>query len=513
MTTTTVTLEQALALIANLQNEVGELKEQLAWFKRQMFGQRSEKVVDDGSRQLSLPGFENITPGLSKEKVAVPGHERTKHKRNGENKIAFPEDLPVERQVLDLPEEEKICSITGKALVKIGEEISRKIAHRPGSYYIKEIVRPKYAGSAYGEAGVRTANLPDTLLNRCQADESFLADVIVKKFADSLPLYRQSEILAREGIRVSRQVLCQWIQRCGEALKPLYLEMTARVLGSRNVFVDETPISMLDPGKGKVHQAYMWVIVGGQEKNPPYRIYNFRTNRCHNNAIEVLTGYDGVVHSDKYGAYEALANKKRFIWCPCYSHIRRKFFDAESKDPEFRKWVLRKIKYLFMLERVAWARSPEERLWIRQKKEIPIIDELIRVIKDQLTQGMALPKSKLREALGYFYALVPHLKNYTQHAYARLDNNVAERAVRPLAVGRKNWLFVGSEEGGENAAVLLSLVQSCRAIGVNPREYLEDVMIRLGSHNSQKLYELLPDFWAAAQPQAAPLSSLTPVSK
>jgi transposase len=153
-----------------------------------------------------------------------------------------------------------------------------------------------------------------------------------------------------------------------------------------------------------------------------------------------------------------------------------------------------------MLERVAWARSEEERLKIRLEKEVPIIDELIAVVKNRLVDGKILPKSKFREALGYFYGLVPHLKNYTKYAWARLDNNVAdERAVRPLAIGRKNWLFVGSEDGGEAAAVLLSLVQTCRAIEVNPRDYLEDVMRRLQSHPANKLHELLPDEWATAK--------------
>ena len=171
------------------------------------------------------------------------------------------------------------------------------------------------------------------------------------------------------------------------------------------------------------------------------------------------------------------------------------FIEAESGDPKFRDWVLRKIRYLFMFEKVAWARSEEERLRIRQEKEIPIIDELILAIKSKLIDGKILPKSKFKEALGYFFGLIPHLKNYTKHAFARMDNNVAERAVRPLAIGRKNWLFIGNEDGGEAAAVIFSLIQTCRAMNVNPREYLEDVMRRLMSHNSQKLHELLPDQW------------------
>jgi len=247
----------------------------------------------------------------------------------------------------------------------------------------------------------------------------------------------------------------------------------------------------------KIHQAYMWVVVGGKGSDPPYRAYHFRLNRKHEHAEELLKNYQGVFHSDKYGCYEKLAKDKRFTWCPCFSHIRRKFFEAEGG--KFRDTVLRKIRYLFLYERVAWARSPEERITIRKEKEIPIIDELIVMVKEKLQDHRLLPKSKLREALGYLCSLTPYLKNYTQHSEARLDNNVAERAIRPLALGRKNWLFVGSNEGGEVAAILFSLVQSCKAIQVNPQKYLEDVMRRLMSHNSQKLHELLPDEWAKAQ--------------
>ncbi len=195
-----------------------------------------------------------------------------------------------------------------------------------------------------------------------------------------------------------------------------------------------------------------------------------------------------------------LANAKKIIWCPCWAHIRRKFFEAESGDPKFRDWVLRKIRYLFMFEKVAWARSEEERLRIRLEKEVPIIDELISAIKGKLIDGRILPKSKYREALGYFCGLIPYLKNYTMHPNAHLDNNVAERAIRPLAIGRKNWLFVGNEDGGKAAAIVLSLIQTCRGLGLNPREYLEDIMRRLMSHSAQKLEELLPDRWLAARP-------------
>ena len=241
----------------------------------------------------------------------------------------------------------------------------------------------------------------------------------------------------------------------------------------------------------------MWVTAGGEGSNPPYRAYHFRTSRKHEHARELLKDYKGTFHSDKYGCYEKLAQEKRLTWCPCYSHIRRKFFEAEGA--EFREKILRKIRHLFLYERVAWKKGPEERLQIRQEKEVPIIDEIISLCIEKIKDHRLLPKSKLREALGYLLSLRPYLKNYTEHANAHISNNVAERAIRPLALGRKNWLFLGSEEGGEVAAILFSLVQSCKASGVNPEKYLTDVMKRLMSHNAQKLHELLPDQWAKAQ--------------
>lgn len=501
----TDTLEQAKSLIdlqrkeiENLQKQVSSLTEQLAWFTKQLFGKRSEKSIDPSVKEILLPGFESL-PAQQPLEQEVLAHKRRIKNEDNRSTLTFPENLPVERTVLDLKEEEKVCPETGKVLVKIGEDVSQKLAHRPGSYYIKETIRPKYAASKDGEATIIAVDLADSLLPRSKADESLLADILVKKFADHQPLYRQSEILAREGINISRQLLAKWVIKCGLALKPLYNKMTSLVLESKNLFIDEVPVDMLSPGKGSVQQTYMWVMVGGKAANPAYRVYNFRVDRRHIHAEELLKEYQGILHSDKYGAYEKLAARKQFIWCPCWAHIRRKFFEAEGGDPEFRKLVLRKIKYLFMFERVAWNRSEEERLQIRQEKEIPIIDELINLIKEKLVNGEVLAKSKFKEALGYFCSLIPYLKNFTTDPYARLDNNVAERAVRPLAIGRKNWLFLGSEEGGEAAAVILSLVQTCRSLKINPREYLEDIMRRLMSHNSQKIEELLPDKWLKAK--------------
>jgi transposase len=500
MTTSETTTIESVALDnLMLRHEVDYLKEQLNWFRRQVFGQKSEKIVANLSeKQLSFEGFDQLDKAEEEQKQKVPAHERRKAKRDGKDKIRLPEDLPVVTQFIDIPENEKHCEKTGKPLEKIGEEVNLKIAYQPGNHYVKETIRPKYALPKGGQEGIRIAPLPESLLDRCQADESLLAHILTMKYGDHLPLYRVQEIFARDGIHISRQTLSNWVIRCGLALEPIYNEIKRRILESGNIFVDEVAVPLQVKGKGKHQTAYQWVLSGGNFTNPPWRIYEFYPDRKHKNVETLLLNYRGVMHSDKYGAYESLASKKDspITWCPCWVHIRRKFFEAESGDPELRAWVLRKIRYLFMFEYVAWSRSEEERLRIRREKEERIIDELISRIKDRLTNGKHLPKSKFREALGYFCSLIPYLKNYLSHPFARLDNNVAERAVRPVTIGRKNWLCVGSPDAGKSAGIILSLVQTCRALRINPQKYLEDVMRRLMSHNSQKLFELLPDQWA-----------------
>ena len=499
-------LEQALVTIETLRTENESLrkeykllKEQFDWLRKQIFGKKSERHVETCQQGGWLPGFE---PAQSKpvKTQSVAAHERKIPTRHGEDKLSFPSDLPIETKVIDIPEKDKICLLTGKPLVKIGEEITHRLASKPGTYFIKETIRLKYA--LPNNEGVLVAGLPDSLFPKCRVDESFIADILTKKYADHLPLYRISEILLRDKIHVSRQLLSQWVLRTGEALEPLYEEMIRRILKSGNIFLDETPVGLQVKGQGKVHQAYMWLLAGGLGRDPPYRVYDFELNRQHSNVNKLIGNYKGVVHSDKYGAYESLAKREGIIWCPCWAHIRRHFFEAETGDPPFRAWVLRKIKYLFMFERVAWARSEEERLRIRRTKESPIIDELIKAIQNKLLYGPYLPKSKFRNALEYFCGLIPYLKNYLNHPHAHLDNNVAERAVRPLAIGRKNWLFVGSAKGGRATATILSLIQTCRGLGIDPREYLEDVFRRLLSHSSWKLHELLPDEWLKRRQQA-----------
>ena len=238
MSTSTDVLEQLLVENAKLRNEVAQLKasvsflnERINWFTRQIFGKRSEKSVEPKGPEEYLPGFDKLFSNLTEQKERrVAAYTRRVSSHRGQDAITLPSNVPVERRVIDLSEKEKVCPETGKPLVKIGEEVTQKLAHKPGSYYVKEIVRVKYALPPESSGGIRTPPLPESLLDRCQADESFLAHLLTLKYADHLPLYRISEMLAREGIHISRQLLCNWVLRSGQALKPLYEEMKRRIL-------------------------------------------------------------------------------------------------------------------------------------------------------------------------------------------------------------------------------------------------------------------------------------------
>jgi transposase len=476
--------------IISFKERVSVLEEQIEWFKKHLFGKRSERDISSHPDQLEFAGFESLKNEDTPTNT-VQSHKRKKPSCKGQESIVLPKDLPVEKIVLDLTQ--KTCPKTGKPLVKIGEEVTNKLAFRPGSFFIKQYVRPKYAVPNREEEGVFIESLPDSIIPKCPVDESFLAHTVTQKYADHLPHYRVTDILTREGVFISRKLLSKWSVRSGLELLPIYEEMKKHIFASENLFIDETPINI--QRIGKCQKGYMWTLVGGKGVDPPYRIYDFRENRCYDHVTDLLTGYQGNLHSDKYGAYLREASNDHINWCPCYSHIRRKFFDAQDMSL-FRDEVLRHFKNLFMLERVAWSKSPEERLSIRQEKELPVIDKMIELVKEKLNDKKILPKSKLREAIGYFCGLIPYLKNYANCPWARLDNNIAERAIRPLAIGRKNWLFFGSAKAGQSAAVLFSLVQTCRGLGINPRDYLEDVMRKLMGHSCHKLYELLPDQWA-----------------
>ena len=294
---------------------------------------------------------------------------------------------------------------------------------------------------------------------------------------------------------MTRQYMCQLVLRSCDNFRLLHQALKEEVLATGNIFVDETHVKMQAKGKSETHRATMWIYCGGKERNPGLCFYDFRQSRKHCHVFEILGSYQGVLHSDKFAAYEILSRIKGIIWCPCFAHIRRKFIEGVGCYPQQCKPIVTEINKLFALDGNAWDCSEEERLRIRREEELPCLNKVITLIEDESNRSDYLPKSKYSQALFYTNGLIPYLKNYISHPYAHLDNNSAERLMRLVAVGRKNWLFVGSPEGGLACAIALSLIGTCKGVGVNPYEYLNDIIPRLATHPASKVHELLPHHW------------------
>jgi len=500
------TVEQLTGEIGKLRQENSELRseltrlgEQLAWFQRQVFGRKSERLTDLPGATDLLPGFESDAPAEPpEESETVSSHTRRKVRRKGADTLDLPETLERVERLVDVPEAERVLS-DGTPMICIGEDRSEKLAFRPEEYYVLVTVRPKYAAPGDPRLGVLQEPMPPALIEGSKFDVSFLAHLVEEKFAYHMPLYRIAEKLAGRDIRVSRQVLASQLKTCGERVLPLFELMVERTLQQEVIFTDDSPVKLQQ--KGKCREARIWTYVGGGPNAPPYHIYQFSEDRGHRHPETFLADYRGVLHADAFGAYEKLHSdpKKPIQWAACWAHARREFEKARCGHDDLRLWILRHMRYLFMYERVAWQRDPDERLSIRQEREKPIVEEILSKLREALIERHLLPKSAMAKAVNYMLSRPENFMLYLDNPSLRMDNNVAERSLRKLTIGRKNWLFIGSPTAGESMAALLSLVQTCRAMDIRPHEYLTDLFTRLLDHPARRLAELLPDQWKQAR--------------
>ncbi len=491
-------LSEEQVKIALLEEEVRYLKEQLGWFKRQVFGQKSERFIDQVPANELLPGLEASLDELKVNEIIVPPHKRRK-KKGGKNqfKLDIPDDLPVVTEYKDIPEEKKVDPATGEKLVKTGEDRVRKLAYKEASYYVKEFIYPKYASKNNSLFGVAQEPADDCIIEGSKFDSSFMAHISVEKFAYHMPLYRVREKLSCCRIKVSEQTLCGLMINIGHKVQPLVDAMKNELFKQEVVFTDDTPVKLIVNGNGKTKEARVWGYFGGKPNAPPYHIYQFSSDRCEIHSMTFFKGFKGIFHADAYSAYEKIDGSDDYDikWAACWAHARRKFEKAESIAPDFRLNMLRLIKYLFMFERVALITTEKERLRIRAEKEMPIVDKIYKLMKEKVKDSTLLPSSKLATAIGYMLSREKNFRLYLSNPDTRMDNNIAENGVRKLVIGRKAWLFIGSRRSGKAMANILSLVQTCRAMKINPQEYLEDIFCRLPAHPHKNLSELLPDKW------------------
>jgi transposase len=486
--------EELAAAQQSQKQEIERLKRQLAWFQKEVFGQKSERFIDQVDSPL-LPGFEFPEEEEESEtpEIAVPCHSR-RASRKDSTAVDIPDDLPRITEVIDIADDDKSCPKTGEQLIEIGRDVTEKLAFRPGEYFVKRIERPKYARQGDALGGILQMPASECILEGSKFDASFMAHVVTEKFAFHMPLNRVIEKLQTREIGISSQTMSSLVINLGTKVLPLLKLMEKRTFEQGVIFTDDTGIKLVK-GKGKATKAHMWIYLGAKPNAPPYHIYRFSESRSHRFPLEHLKNFNGIIHADAFQAYEKLDEDEDsgISWAACWAHARRYFIEAGNSP--FIKSVLRKMRYLFMFERIAWKGSDEKRLWIRQNKEKLIVDELFEMLKEKVRQGNLLPTSALANAMGYMLSREENFRHYLDNPDLRMDNNPAERALRKLVIGRKNWLYVGSHRSGEATAALLSLVQTCRAIGINPQEYLEDIFRRLMSHPARKLDELLPDRW------------------
>ena len=492
-------LDATSASYQDLQQEHTATLEELAWYKRWAFGRRRERFTEgEGQGHLfdldldaDLPADLDPQESVSSDnELEVRSHRRRKKRQIDWNK------LPHVRHEHDLPEEEKECSCCGRPMECIGEDITRELELEPAKLEAHIHVRPKYA-CRYCKDGVSSAPLPARPIPGGIAGPGLISQVVVSKFGDHLPLYRLEDILSRHGAYISRSTQCNWVAATGELFQPLYDLQRQLVLESPVMWTDDTRVTVLGGKKGSF-QGHFWAYIG--DKQHPYSVYDFTTSRTRDGPARFLQRYSGYLHADAYAGYDAifLGTGSDVIEVACWSHARRRFFDAVKSYPREAHQVLEWIRQLYDIEHQAHEWSVDARREIRAGEAMPLLDKIETYLVE--LARTALPKSTLGKAVTYARNQWKALRRYTEDGRLTIDNNISERTLRHQAIGRKNWLFLGSEAAGPRAAVLYTILAGAKRHRIEPWAYVRDLLLRLNA-DDRRLEDMLPDRWAAAHPE------------
>jgi transposase len=474
--------------------EIERLRLIVKQLQRNQFGRRSEQLDPD---QLAL-GLEDIEVDIgeveARQTTPKPmSDDRPKRK-------ALPDHLPRHDIVLDVHVAGGgCCSGCGGTLHSIGESVSEMLDYVPAELRVIRIRRPKYACRSCGTV-VQTPAQERPIAGGL-ATPALLAQVLVTKYCDHTPLYRQSQIFARHGVELARSTLAGWVGGACWWLKALHQKLAETVFASPYLFADDTPVPVLDPGRGRTKTGRFWVYArderpwGGQA--PPAVIYHFAPDRKAERPVAHLADFKGVVHVDGYAGFEQLTAKGNITLAACWAHTRRKFYDiAEADRAPLALEALRRIAEIYAVEAQVRGQSPAHRLITRRAHSQPLVERLHQWLNHQLPRLAG--RSKLAEAMRYALSRWDGLTRFLDDGHIDLDTNPVERAIRPAALGRKNHLFAGSDGGGERWAVVSSLIETCKLNGVEPFAYLRDILTRMvEGHTVNRLDELLPWNWKA----------------
>jgi transposase len=478
--------------------ELEKLKLQLMKLRRMQFGRSSEKLAHAAAQlELAIEEIETgaaAAPPMAAEASAEPGAKAKPARR------PLPANLPRETVVHPAV---RACPACGGAVRMLGEDRSEVLEYVPGHFKVIEHVRPKV--SCRGCEAIHQAPPPDLPIERGRPGPGLLAHVLVSKYCDHLPLYRQSEIYAREGVDLGRSTMAGWVGRAAWELRPLVEAIGAHVLAAAKLHGDDTPVKVLAPGTGKTATGRLWVYVRDDrpwaDAAPPAVLYRYSPDRKGEHPRAHLAAFGGFLQADGYAGFNELYRSGGLTEVACWAHVRRKFFDihAANGSPLARQ-AIEHIGRLYDIEAAIRGRPADERRAVRQSRAGPLLEELGHWF--QATLPRISGKSELAGAIRYARNRWTELIRYRDDGRLEIDNNAAERAMRAIALGRKNWLFAGSDDGGERAAAIYTLIETARLNGLDPEAYLRDILARIAIHPARQINDLLPWTWADARSDA-----------
>ena len=494
-------IEMVVDLLLQVRDDNTALQARLRASLRALYGRRSEKVSRE-QLELAFDKLGDDVPESALDAVGdkpsdepieqPPNNPRPARSRKGRNPL--PSHLPRETKELLVPESERACEACGTNKTRIGFVRSEILEFVPAHFKVVEECREKVACPKC-EAGVVVAET-EKVRDRGRPGPGLLAQLFVGKHADALPIYRQAQIYARQGVLLDRSTLSDWVGRAAWWLTPLRDHLLADLKRSGKLFADETTAPVLDPGRGRTKTGQLWAYArddrpwGGSD--PPAVAYCYAPDRKAERPIEHLAGFKGTLQVDGYGGYGALARRGEVALAFCWAHVRRRFYElAAAGASPVASDVLARIARLYALETDVRDQSPDQRRAARQEHSRPIIDELHRVLDTRLTQVSR--KSRLAEAIRYALTRWEGLTRFLDDGRIELDSNTVERSIRPIALNRKNALFAGSDDGGEHWAVIASLIETAKLNGINPQAWLTDTLSKLAAgHRNDRLGELMP---------------------
>lgn len=490
-------------MLAAERAENERLRQIIKELQRHRFGRRAESLPID-QLLLGLEDAEQIeAEGFAGEEAADPAKRAERAWKRRHNRGSLPAHLPRVEQIIDI--QDKTCPCCRGALHAIGEDVSERLDIVPAQFRMVVTRRPKYACRACEEVVVQ-ASAPGRLVEGGIPTEATVAHVLVAKYADHLPLYRQAQIYARQGVNLDRSTLADWVGKAAFLLRPVHARLFERLKASDKLFADETTAPVLDPGRGRTRTGQLFAYArddrpwGGSD--PPGVAYLYAPDRKAEQTIRHLQGFVGALQVDGYAGYKVLAERNAVSLAFCWSHVRRKFYElAQSGPAPIATEALARIAALYQVEADIRGRSAEERRAARQASSRPSVAALEPWLKVKL--GLVSQKSKLAEAIRYALSRWQGLTRFLDDGRVEIDSNVVERAIRPIALNRKNALFAGSDGGAEHWAVIASLVETCKLNAIDPQAYLGDVIARIvAGHPQSQIDDLLP--WAyAPQPLKA----------